>query len=240
MCAVRWISPRHLPLTTAVVTLALSPNLSGSQASGFHVERLRTEYATNPVGIDEPAPRLSWMLHSDRRGTRQSAYEIRVAANADSLAAPLWTSGKVASGESINRAYGGPALRPGRRYHWQVRAWDERGQPSPWSEAAFWETGLMGVAQWNAKWIVPDLAVDTTRSNPAPILRAEFTLSGTPTSGRAYVTAHGLYEMEINGQRLGTEVLAPGWTSYDRRLQYQTYDVTSIVRSGANAVGVTL
>ena len=240
MSVLRLIPPRWFMLGTTLVTLTTRPQLAAAQATGFHVERLRTEYAVDPIGIDQRAPRMSWVLHSDRRGTRQSAYEIRVATSADSLGSPIWTSGKFPSGESINRPYGGPALRPGRRYHWQVRAWDERGQASPWSAVAFWETGLMGSAQWKAKWIVPDLPVDTTRSNPAPILRTEFALTGAPTSARAYVTAHGLYEMEINGQRVGTEVLAPGWTSYDKRLQYQTYDVTSLLRGGANAVGVTL
>ena len=240
MSAVRMISPRWFLLSMAsIASIAAGSELS-AQAAGFHVERLRTEHATNPIGIDETTPRLSWNLHSDRRGTRQSAYEIRVASHADSFAAPLWTSGRVASSESLLRPYGGPALRPGRRYHWQVRAWDDRGQASPWSAASYWETGLMGAAQWKAKWIEPDLPVDTTRSNPAPMLRADFALDGTVASARAYITARGLYELEINGRRVGTEVLTPGWTSYDTRLQYQTYDVTELVRRGANAVGVTI
>jgi alpha-L-rhamnosidase len=240
MSAPRLIPPRWFMLSAAVASLAMTPKSSASQAPGFHLEGLRTEWATNPIGIDEPAPRLTWTLHSERRGTRQSAYEIRVALHPDSFATPVWTSGRVASSESVNRPYGGPALRPGRRYHWQVRAWDDRGQASPWSAAAFWETGLMGASQWKAKWIVPGLPVDTTRSNPAPMLRAEFALDGTVASARAYVTAHGLYEMEINGKRVGNDVLSPGWTSYDKRLQYQTYDVTDVVQRGANAVGVTL
>ena len=236
----RRILPRWTLLATALAPLALCPQRATAQSAAFHLERLRTEHATNPVGIDEPAPRLSWTLHSPRRGSRQTAYEIRVATHPDSFASPVWSSGRVTSGESVLRPYGGPALRPGRRYHWQARAWDDRGQASPWSATAFWETGLMGAAQWKAKWIVPDLPVDTARSNPAPMLRTDFALDGTITSARAYVTAHGMYEMEINGRRVGTEVLTPGWTSYDKRLQYQTYDVTDLVRRGANAVGVML
>jgi alpha-L-rhamnosidase len=234
------ILPSRFLLTSALASLTVGARPVAAQSPSFHLEGLRTEWATNPIGIDEPAPRLTWTLHADRRGTRQTAYEIRVASHPDSFATPLWTSGRVTSTESVNRPYGGPALRPGRRYHWQVRAWDDRGQASPWSNAAYWETGLMGPAQWKAKWIVPDLPVDTTRSNPAPILRTDFALDGTVASARAYVTAHGLYEMEINGKRVGTDVLAPGWTSYDERLQYQTYDVTDLVQRGANAVGVTL
>ena len=240
MSDVRPISPRWPLLAAAAAALAMSPHSTAAQGRGFHLERLRTEHATNPLGIDEPAPRLSWTLHAERRGTRQTAYEIRVATHPDSFTAPLWTSGRVSSAESVLRPYGGPALRPGRRYHWQVRAWDDRGQPSPWSATAFWETGLMGAAQWRAKWIVPDVPTDTARSNPAPMLRADFALDGEIASARAYVTAHGMYEMEINGRRVGTEVLTPGWTTYDKRLQYQAYDVTDLVRRGPNAVGVML
>ncbi|HEX9484320.1 MAG TPA: glycoside hydrolase family 78 protein [Gemmatimonadaceae bacterium] len=223
----------------AMWTLSLLAVIAHAQR--FHVERLRTEYVVNPIGIDEPAPRLSWMLHADRRGTLQGAYEIRVAIDTHALRRnPVWTSGKVSSGESVNRVYGGPALAPGTRYYWQVRAWDDRGTASDWSSVAYWETGLMGAAEWKAAWISPAFAEDTMRSNPAPLVRAEFPLDGTIASARAYVTSLGLYEMEINGRRVGDQVLAPGWTSYDKRLQYQTYDVTDLVKRGRNAVGVTL
>jgi len=230
---------RAIVLPSTLVAIALLA--SNVRAQALHVERLRTEYATNPVGIDEPSPRLSWMLHADRRGTLQSAYEIRVATNASDLArSPMWSSGKMTSDQSVNRAYTGPALKPGQRYHWQVRAWDDQGRASDWSAPAYWETGLMGAARWKARWITPDLAEDTTRSNPSPLLRTEFALDGTIASARAYVTSLGLYEMQINGRRVGDQVLAPGWTSYDKRLQYQSYDVTELLRRGPNAVGVTL
>ena len=210
-------------------------------AQGAHVERLRTEYTVNPIGIDERSPRLSWMLHSDRRGAMQTAYELRVATSpADLGRSPLWTSGRVASDESVNLPYGGPSLQPAKRYYWQVRVWDDERKATEWSTPAFWETGLMGAAQWKAKWISPGLPEDTTKSNPAPLLRAEFQLDGTIASARAYVTSLGLYEMELNGKRVGNHVLAPGWTSYDKRLQYDTYDVTDLLERGRNAVGVTL
>ena len=236
------IAFHRLSACASLLLLLLLPLASqAASAQAFHVEGLRTEYAANPIGIDEPAPRLSWMLHATRRGTMQRAYEIRVATSAAGLARePVWSSGRVQSEESVNRVYGGPPLHARQRYHWQVRAWDDQGKSSEWSTPAFWETGMMGASQWSARWISPDFAEDSTRSNPSPLLRTDFALDGTVASATAYVTALGLYEMQINGKRVGDQVLAPGWTSYDKRLQYQTYDVTDLVRRGPNAIGVTL
>ena len=223
--------------------LAAAP--AAARAQPFHLEGLRTEYHVDPLGIDVRAPRLSWKLHAERRGTMQSAYEIRVAADSASLVAgraPVWATGRVTSDASIHVPYAGPALASGRRYWWQVRAWDDQGRASPWSRPAYWETGLLAPADWQARWITPELPEDTAKSNPSPMLRAEFTAgSASPiVSARAYVSALGLYEMEINGRRVGDQLFTPGWTSYDTRLQDQSYDVTPLVRSGVNAVGVTL
>jgi alpha-L-rhamnosidase len=135
-----------------------------------------------------------------------------------------------------------------------VRAWDDAGRASPWSTIAFFETALLDTAEWRARWITPDLTEDTTKSNPSPMLRHEFrlgppgvrpsevTLTGSPriASARLYVTSLGLNEVEINGRRVGDAYLRPGWTAYDSRLQYDTYDVTALVRSGANVIGATL
>ena len=217
----------------------LAPAVAAAQTP--RVEALRTEYHADPVGIGERAPRLSWQLVADRRGTVQSAYEIRVAERpADLAGRPLWDSGRVPSDASTLRPYAGPALASGRRYHWQVRVWDGRGQASAWSAPAFWEMGLLSAGDWSARWITPDLDEDTTRANPSPMLRSEFTLRGPVASARAYVTSLGLYEMEINGRRVGDHLFTPGWTDYAKRVQYQTYDVTPLLRAGGNAVGVTL
>ncbi|HEV8134808.1 MAG TPA: glycoside hydrolase family 78 protein [Pyrinomonadaceae bacterium] len=201
---------------------------------------LRVEYKTNPIGIDTPKPRLSWQLQSDRRNVLQSAYQIQVAATQTDLLAAhklVWDSNRITSDDSVNRVYEGSAFKSGQRLYWHVRIWDEQGVASQWSEPAFWETGLLASSDWRAKWIEPDFKESTEAS---PILRGVFNVTGTVRQARAYVTSHGLYEFHLNGQRVGNELFTPGWTSYNKRLQYQTYDVTSLIRKGENVAGAVL
>jgi len=211
-------------------------------AETVRVVDLRTEYATNPLGIDVGQPRLSWKLAAEARGVVQSAWQVQVAASAAGLGSGdlVWDSGRVESSASIHRPYAGEPLASGRRYHWRVRVWDGSGAASAWSEPAWWEMGLLDAADWRASWIEPDLPEDTARSNPAPLLRREFQVEGDVASARAYVTSHGLYELHLNGRRVGDQLFTPGWTSYAKRLQYQTYDVADLLVPGANALGATL
>jgi alpha-L-rhamnosidase len=228
----------------------LGPGLAGvaraqgrSAAGPLRVAHLRTEYKENPIAVDAAKPRLSWQLESAGRGVVQSAYEVRVARSEGDLRAGrdlVWGSGRVASDESTQVPYAGPALRSGERVFWQVRVWDGGARASAWSEPAWWETGLLQSSDWQASWIEPDLGDDGSKPGPAPMLRREFKLGGAVASARAYVTSHGLYEMHLNGRRVGDDLFTPGWTSYNKRLQYQTYDVTSLLKTGDNAVGVVL
>jgi alpha-L-rhamnosidase len=212
--------------------------------SSLELENLRVEYKVNPIGIDERQPRLSWQIVSSERGVRQKAYQIRAAAtsaNLEQSAGLLWDTGKVASDQSIHVVYRGPALQSRQRVFWQVRVWNEKDEPSAWSAPAYWEMGLLQPSDWQAAWIQPDIAQDLTKSQPCPMLRKEFTIAGAVKSARVYVTCLGLYEMELNGRRVGAnQVFTPGWTSYDTRLQYQTYEVTSQLRAGKNAIGAIL
>jgi alpha-L-rhamnosidase len=217
-----------------------------TSASTLSVANLRTEYKQDPIGIDVLRPRLSWQLQSslsDERGITQSAYQIRVAQSTRELQSGNtleWDSGEVHSHESIQQAYGGPPLRSGARYYWQARVWNGQGKVSAWSTPAYWEMGLLSAVDWKASWIEPGLPEDDSKSGPAPMLRREFKLDGAVANARAYVTSHGLYEMLLNGRRVGDEVFTPGWTSYAKRLQYQTFDVTALLKDGDNAVGVLL
>src|SRR5262245_23208959 len=210
------------------------------QETPLKLTALRTEYKENPIGIDARKPRLSWQLQSIARGVAQSAYQIRAARNEGDLRAGtrlVWDSGKVDSNESIHRVYEGSPVQSGQRYYWHVRVWDATGKASNWSETAYFETGLLDAADWKADWIEPDLAEDLKKGNPAPMLRRGFKVSAAIERARLYVTSHGLYEVRLNGQRVGDQLFTPGWTSYNKRLQYQTYDVTGMLREGDNAVG---
>jgi alpha-L-rhamnosidase len=211
--------------------------------SSLLLRNLRSEYKVNPIGIDVQQPRLSWQLVSSRRGTMQAAYQIQVAERLERLQAGdrlLWDSGKVDSDASIHRAYEGPALRSGQRCYWRVRAWDNDDQPTVWSEPAFWEMGLLSPADWEAEWIEPDWEKDPEVMHPCPYLRRTFDVQGEVRSARVYVTSHGLYELALNGTTVGDRVFTPGCTSYQVRLQYQTYDVGDLLAPGENAVGVIL
>ena len=199
------------------------------------VTGLLTENMTEPVGIDAARPRFSWQLLSDKRNTLQTAYELRVSEGTKTV----WNSGIVNSDQSVHVLYAGEPLRSGRDYNWQVRVWINGGKRSAWSPMAKFRTGMLDGSGWKAKWIEPGYAEDSVM-RPSPMMRKEFTVKGKIIRATAYITAHGIYEAELNGKRIGDAFLTPGWTSYGKRLQYQAYDVTPMLRSGRNAVGVTL
>ena len=210
--------------------------------SPLAVKNLRCEYKTDPLGIDVRKPRLSWELTSTERSVVQTSYEIRVAGSEAELAKGkvIWESGRQSSDASIQVEYGGPALESRKIYFWQVRIADNHGHLSEWSKAARWEMGLLEPADWKAKWITPNLPEDASKLNPAPFLRKEFSVNKKVESARLYATAMGVYEMSLNGKRVGEEYFTPGWTSYDFRYQYQTYEVTSSLKSGANCIAAIL
>ncbi len=205
------------------------------------VGTLRTEYAEFPLGIDV-LPRLSWTLTSPERGVRQRAYQVLVASSAVELAqdrGEVWDTGKVSSDRSVHIVYEGQPLTSATRYHWKVRVWDENDTPSAWSEPAWWEMGLLEPDAWVGSWI-GGLPPVSAGSQPCPFLRRTFDVNREVTSARLYVTALGLYELQLNGQRVGQDLLVPGWTDYNRRVEYLTYDVTGYLREGENVLGATL
>ncbi|GAA4624596.1 family 78 glycoside hydrolase catalytic domain [Actinoallomurus vinaceus] len=384
-------------MTTTVVGAV--PAFARGASSPVRVTATTTERETNPIGIDAAKPRLGWRLDSTARGQSQTAYEVAVGTKA--RAADVWDSGRVASGQSVDVSYGGPALRSGHRYYWQVRVWDAQGRPSGWSRTSLFETGL-AQQDWTANWIgspdtTPSLtgarwiwypegdpassepastryfrrtvdlgsasiskalltltaddgftlyvngarvasspqvtdswkqgqladltsvlhpgantiaiqAVNTSvspagivgrlhversgadpidvvtdgsfkaaqtvpdgwekpgfddsswpaakdaaaygsgpwgsqvvqPSPPVPYLRHGFQLAKPVAAARLYVTSLGLYEAHLNGRRVGDDDFTPGWTDYNKRVQYQAYDVTTMLHRGNNAIGALL
>jgi alpha-L-rhamnosidase len=211
--------------------------ISGICSGQLIVRNLRCENRINPMGIDLPAPRFSWQLVSDHRNTQQTAYEIRVSDPSGKIS--LWRSGKQQSTQSLFVPYGGPMLKSSSVYYWQVRVWDNQGMVSDWSERAFWQMGLLDPGDWKARWIESGLASDSV-NGPALLFRKQFSIKKNIIAATAFITVHGMYEAYVNNTRVGDAYLTPGWTSYNKRLQYQVYDVTKMMSKGLNAIGVEI
>ena len=233
------IAPRAFLLSLLVVTATFAQS-----PIALRVHKLRCEYQLDPIGIDVPNPRLSWQLETSEKNVLQASYELQVASSEQDLlhGKALWTTGVVPSDNSIAVEYAGPVLLTGRIYYWRVRVSDNHGHTSDWSAPAKWGMGLLSPNDWSAHWITPNLAEDETNSNPAPLVRHEFTTKPKKQIARArlYASAMGLYELHLNGKRVGDQYFTPGWTAYDFRFQYQTYDVTSMLQAGANCLAVML
>jgi alpha-L-rhamnosidase len=195
-------------------------------------QNLRCEYLRDPLGIDVTLPRFSWVLEHTERGEKQTAYQLLVAARPELLAqdkGDAWDTGKLSSEQSTQVVYGGKGLESGRTYYWKVRTWDAQGRASAYCLPAQFEMGLLTASEWKGQWI-----------QGGNELRKEFSIPGKIVRARAYVTALGYYELRLNGQKVGTNVLDPAWTTYEKRNLYITYDVTAQLREGSNAVGAML
>ena len=195
--------------------------------------RLRTEYAEEPLGIDEPNPTLRWRLAADRRGAAQSACRVLVATSAarlDPESADVWDSGWRETDRPALR-YDGPDLEAGERYHWAVRLRDEREDPTPWSDAAAFETGPLGPDDWSAAWIRRD--VEEFERGHVSYLRRGVHLDGEVADARAYVAACHQYALSVNGEELDR---GPAF-SYPDASYYRTVDLTEHLHDGRNAIG---
>ena len=191
--------------------------------------RLQTEYLTNPIGIDVHDPRLSWNCEG---GITQTAY--RIVAETEGIT--VWDSGKVVS--SCMHVRYPKQLLSRQSVSWRVHLWDENDDADEGSEA-FFETGLLSPSDWTAKWISGNYCVNKKKRYPVDCFKKDFTALDIKRA-RLYVTACGLYEVKINGTRVGNFVLAPGHTDYRKRIQYQTYDVTDLIKGGANIITAEL
>jgi len=220
-----------------------------SEAAWFQSDvepaELRCEYLVNPLGIDVERPRLSWKLEvrdhrPEIRGLRQTAYRILVASDEKLLKegkADLWDSGKVKSDQSIQVEYKGKALESRMQCYWKVKVWTTEGVSS--SHPAEWTMGLLKSEDFKAKWIGVKQLEATEWAKPR-YLRKDFKLDRKVFRATVYATALGLYELRLNGRRVGDRLLAPEWTNYRKRVQYQTYDVTAEIRRGENVLAAVV
>lgn len=209
--------------------------------SKIKVKNVKCEYRVNPLGIDHSRPRFCWQLKADERNVHQTAFQIQVTRNDDSFSTIFWDSGKQNSKQSVHIKYDGPPLSERTSYYIRVRIWDQDNNRSDWSSPVFWEMGILNTESWGAEFITYDPRQAEKKEEQACFfLRKEFSAEKNIKSARIYCSALGLYELILNGSRVGDYYFTPGWTNYNQRLQYQTYDITEMVRTGENALGVSL
>jgi alpha-L-rhamnosidase len=232
-----------------------------STGSDFEPVKLKCEYLVNPLAVQSQNPRLSWnFVATDplKNNLSQTAYQVLVGSTESTLG-DLWDSGKVPSDQSIHVKYDGAALDAGQRAYWTVTVWDQNGEPSATRPLAHWDNGLK-TTDWVGQWItapaglqddskvdLDQIDADVMTALPGlkavVFLRKEFDLPATSNISRAkiYSSAKGAYNLLLNGGRVSDEELAPGWTDFTQTIQYQSYDVTSMIKGGnTNAIGVIL
>ena len=183
---------------------------------------LRCEYNLDPLGIDAARPRLSWIIQSDQRGQRQTAYRVLVASSPDVLAqdrGDLWDSGKVASDRSVGVEYAGRRLRSEERCCWKVRLWDKDGKAAPWSSPAEWTMGLLREQDWKAAWIAASAnrGAFSPAGNAAVLLRKPLAIGKPVVRATASICGLGYCELFINGRKIGDRRLDPGFTDFSKR-----------------------
>ncbi len=224
-----------------LLSLLMITSLSFAKIS---VVNPKLEGLTNPLGIDVPNPRFSWSLEvTDETDVKQIAYQIEVSSSKE-FELIRWSSGKVKSDESLWIPYRGETLNSNAKYFWRVKSWTNKGETS-WSKPSFWSMGLLTETDWSAQWIGMDKAMpwdsETQWSRlSARYLRKEFTTAKEISRATVHLSGLGMYELWLNGSRIGEQVLAPAPTDYRESVMYTSFDVTSNLQNGENAIGVVL
>lgn len=227
-------------------------------AQDIKVINLSCNYRNNPIGVGTFNPDLGWKLESSRHNVMQTAYQILVSGSAANLKkniGEVWDSKKVNSSQSIQIVYKGVKLLSAKTYYWKIRVWDNYGNISEWSNVATWQMGLLKSTDWKgAKWIAYEKMADSNinvlptdgkkdkynANNIIPMFRKDFKIIKTVKKATAFISGLGHYEMSLNGEKVGDDFLAPGWTKYDKEALYVSYDVTKQLKKGENALGVML
>ena len=232
----------YLSVGFAVTSCKQKPSLQKPEALTI------SEGFKNPLGFYDANPTFSWKLPVDHSIVSQSAYQIVAASNPDLLPdhADLWDSKKQETDQSVWIKYDGKALQSRQKVYWQVRYWSQDKEVSEWSKINHFELGLLNNSDWKAKWVGLNTAKDSIRGRAKALihkpqyLRKGFELSNDVTSARLYITAKGVFDVSINGENISDDAMSPGFTTYDKRIETLTYDVTNLIQLGNNAIGVEL
>lgn len=236
--------PRIKLLFVFIVLLLSTNHIVASISLG----ELRCELLENPVGIDTKSPRFSWKIFATtERNVVQTSYRILVASSIEKLSqniGDLWDSGIVYSDQSQWINYSGEKLKSNHIYYWKVNVQTNKGNAT-WSDYAFWSMGLLNENDWKSRWIGIDKAMpwdsETQFSRlSARYLRTEFNIQKSIKRATVHIAGLGLYEMYLNGERVGNQVLAPAPADYNKTILYNSFDVTSMLNDDINAIGVTL
>ncbi|RED47798.1 family 78 glycoside hydrolase catalytic domain [Seonamhaeicola aphaedonensis] len=222
--------------------IVLTLNLFGScntKPSQVKVTDLKCEYKSNPLGIDNTAPRLSWKLLEDMQtmGQKQSAYQILVSSTLENLESnngDVWDSDKIETNQSVNVNYQGKTLESAKQYFWKVKIWDKDEVPSNWSEPAIFSMGLLNQSDWKGDWIMkPD-----QKKKDHNWYRKNFELKENPSSAFVFVGSFGYHELYVNGQKITDNVLNPVSSYMKKRIPYLTYDITDKLKEGDNVIAI--
>jgi len=208
-----------------------------SNAKAQSLTALKTEYLTQPIGLDNAQPRFTWQMIDDSRGAKQTKYRVLVDSDSSMLTrekSNAWNTGWLKSDVNLV-IYSGQSLKPFTKYFWRVDVTNHNRQT--FSKIASFEMGMMNVSNWQGTWIADS---ENIKLKPAPYFRNTFNTSKKVKSARAYIAAAGLYELSINGKKIGNHRMDPMYTRFDRRTLYVTYDVTNEINQGKNAIGVLL
>jgi alpha-L-rhamnosidase len=222
-----------------LVTLVVVLTSCQFKSTNIIIKDIRCEYRTNPLGIDNTAPRLSWGLVDKKqtRGQKQTAYQILVASTLDNLDGNIgdaWDSGKITSNQSVNVKYNGNKLLSAKQYFWKVKVWDAMGNISNWSAAAHFSMGLLEKADWKSEWIYKK---DQNKKDHN-WYRKNFSLDDNPNSAFIYVASFGYHEVYVNGEKVSNAVMNPVYSFVKKRLPYLTYDIKKHLKKGDNVIGI--
>ncbi|MDB6063807.1 MAG: alpha-rhamnosidase [Pedosphaera sp.] len=224
--------------TSSAIVLTITDPASPPSTVG----NLRCEHLQNPLGLDVLKPRFNWMLNLPQRGAHQTAYQILVASSPAILAqnqGDLWNTGETVNDQSVLVEYAGQPLVSGEACYWKMRFWDQNGIASGWSTNAMWTMGLLNPTDWSAQWI-SITATNISPAAPSPMLRKTFSVTKPVARATAYICGLAYFELQINGAKIGDHVLDATFSRFDLKADYVTFDVTTNLVQGQNAMGVQL